>query len=233
MDVASQPGESGARCSRLSRRAVLAGLLLATVPGCMRTTGGGSVDYAQMRRWNAIYGPLTNEPYAIPAVSLREISPAYLRQRGPYATSEPPGTIVVDPSAKYLYLVQGNGEAWRYGIGVGREGYSWSGSAIIGAKKKWPTWTPPVEMIAREPELGEFIDGMPPGLENPLGARALYLHEDGRDTLYRLHGTAQTGSIGRAVSSGCIRLLNHDIIDLYERVGPGTRVVVLGAGVQA
>ena len=114
----------------------------------------------------------------------------------------------------------------RYGVGLGREGFGWNGTATIERKAQWPTWTPPAEMIAREPELEEYRNGMPPGLGNPLGARALYLYQNGRDTLYRLHGTQEAYSIGRAVSSGCVRLLNQDIIDLHMRVPTGSRVVV-------
>ncbi|WP_244489271.1 L,D-transpeptidase [Fulvimarina pelagi] len=136
---------------------------------------------------------------------------------------------MVDPDEKYLYLVQEGGQALRYGIGVGRQGFSWSGSARVQYKKQWPTWTPPREMIERQPELEPYSaanGGMPPGLSNPLGARALYLFQDGVDTLYRIHGSPEANSIGRAVSSGCIRLLNHEIIDLYSRVPDGTLVKV-------
>ncbi len=135
--------------------------------------------------------------------------------------------MVIDPQNRHLYLVRGDGQAVRYGIGVGRQGFAWSGRAKIGAKKEWPTWTPPSEMIDRQPELEEYRGGMQPGLQNPLGARALYLYEDGRDTLYRIHGTNEPWSIGKAVSSGCIRLFNQDIIDLYRRVNVGAEVVVL------
>jgi lipoprotein-anchoring transpeptidase ErfK/SrfK len=123
--------------------------------------------------------------------------------------------------------VRENGRALRYGVGVGRDGFDWSGRAKILMKRKWPTWTPPRSMIERQPELEKYANGMPPGLDNPLGARALYLFENGRDTLYRLHGTNEPWSIGKAMSSGCIRLFNQDIIDLYDRVPRGTSVVVL------
>jgi lipoprotein-anchoring transpeptidase ErfK/SrfK len=117
----------------------------------------------------------------------------------------------------------------RYGVGVGREGFGWNGVARIQMKREWPRWTPPAEMIARQPELEPYRRGMEPGLENPLGARALYLFQNGRDTLYRLHGTNEPRSIGSNVSSGCVRLVNQDIIDLYSRTPLGTRVVVLPA----
>ena len=136
------------------------------------------------------------------------------------------GTIVVDVSNRFLYLVQPEGKAVRYGVGVGKQGFAWSGNARIGWKKEWPTWTPPPRMIGRKPELRRWAGGMPPGLNNPLGPRALYLTKGGKDTLYRLHGTPEWWSIGTAASSGCIRLMNQDIIDLYNRVQPGAKVVV-------
>ncbi len=145
----------------------------------------------------------------------------------PYRTSEKPGTIIVDTDARKLFYVMEGGKAIAYGVGVGRSGFSWSGSAKVGRKAKWPRWTPPAEMIARDPRLSKYANGMPGGPRNPLGARALYLYDGGRDTLYRIHGTNETWSIGRAVSSGCIRMLNEEVIDLYGRVGVGTKVVVL------
>lgn len=177
----------------------------------------------------AYYGRITSEPYLIPAVPVGVVEPRYFRQLVQDPTGERPGTIVVDPQARFLYLVREGGEALRYGIGVGRAGFAWSGRAIVQYKRHWPTWTPPTEMIARQPALEKYSaknGGQPPGLNNPLGARALYLFQDGRDTLYRIHGSPEARSIGRAVSSGCIRLLNHEIIDLYDRVPEGTAVLV-------
>jgi lipoprotein-anchoring transpeptidase ErfK/SrfK len=173
--------------------------------------------------------PATNEPYPVAPVDISSIPPQYRRQIVRNPTGEPPGTIVVDPGQRLLYLVEADGNARRYGIGVGREGFGWSGAAVVGAKREWPKWFPPVEMQARDERAREFANGMDGGPQNPLGARALYLHQDGRDTLYRIHGTAEPQSIGRAVSSGCIRMLNADVIDLYARVPIGTRVVVLPA----
>ena len=173
------------------------------------------------------YGPIPNERFPIPALDLRKIDPLYLRQVVDYPTQEAPGTIIVDTPGRFLYLVQDGGRAMRYGVGIGRDGFSWSGRAKIGRKAPWPTWTPPAEMIKRQPELEEFRNGMPPGLENPLGARALYIYEGNRDTLYRIHGTSEPWSIGKAVSSGCVRLFNHDIIDLYNRVPVGTKLLVI------
>jgi lipoprotein-anchoring transpeptidase ErfK/SrfK len=139
----------------------------------------------------------------------------------PFRSAEPAGTVVVDTASRYLYLVGGDGTAIRYGIGVGKEGFTWSGVERVTRKAEWPDWTPPAEMIERRPELPDFMEGGP---DNPLGARAMYLGS----TLYRIHGTNEDESIGYAVSSGCIRLLNDDVIDLYGRVRVGTEVVVLG-----
>jgi lipoprotein-anchoring transpeptidase ErfK/SrfK len=149
--------------------------------------------------------------------------PAHLkRQIVNYATKEAPGTVVIDTANTYLYLVLGEGRAMRYGIGVGRAGFTWSGTQKIASKSEWPDWRPPSEMIARQPYLPRFVAG---GTHNPLGARALYLG----NTQYRIHGTNMPGTIGQRVSSGCIRMTNDDVTDLYERVGVGTKVVVLAA----
>lgn len=164
---------------------------------------------------------------------LQEPDPQYLRQIVKYEGSEPAGTIVVDPSQRFLYFILDEREALRYGVGVGREGSSWSGKATIRRKAEWPTWTPTKRMIRREPKLARWARGMPGGPKNPLGARALYLFQGERDTLYRIHGTNEPWSIGRAVSAGCIRLLNDDIIDLYTRVPLGTSVVVLASAVHS
>jgi lipoprotein-anchoring transpeptidase ErfK/SrfK len=144
------------------------------------------------------------------------------RQLVPYATAQAPGTIVIDPAHTYLYFVLGDRAAIRYGIGVGREGFTWSGSETIVRKAEWPDWYPPVEMIQRQPYLPRAMAGGP---GNPLGARALYLG----NTQYRIHGTNQPATIGKHVSSGCIRMLNADVIDLFDRVSLGAKVVVLGA----
>jgi lipoprotein-anchoring transpeptidase ErfK/SrfK len=139
-------------------------------------------------------------------------------------TNEPAGTIVIDTGSRHLYLVQSGGGAIQYGIGVGRQGFAWKGVARVGRKSEWPRWIPPKQMLQRRPDLPEEMDG---GLDNPLGARALYLFQGTKDTLFRIHGTNEPDSIGKAVSSGCIRMMNADAIDLYERVKVGTRVVVL------
>lgn len=173
------------------------------------------------------YAAIPNERFPIPAVDTSKIDPRFLRQIIDYETVEPPGTIIVDVAARFLYLVRENGRAIRYGVGVGREGFAWSGRARIAWKRAWPTWTPPAEMIARQPELEKYRNGMQPGLDNPLGARALYIFEGNRDTLYRLHGTNEPWSIGKAVSSGCIRLFNQDVIDLYNRVSANAPIIVI------
>jgi len=175
------------------------------------------------------YGPIVDEPFPIPAVNFSTVKPGFGRRVVRYSSQEPVGTIIVDTDTYHLYLTMARGQALRYDVGLGRQGFSWSGNAIIESKQEWPKWFPPKEMIARQPELRKYSEkngGQPPGLSNALGSRALYLFENGKDTLYRLHGTAQESSIGNAVSSGCVRLLNHDIIDLYNRVPVGTKVVV-------
>ncbi len=176
------------------------------------------------------YGSRFDGGFQIAAIPVSKVNKRYYRQEVYYRSRHRKGTVVVDPHGKFLYLVLGNNRAMRYGIGVGRQGFEWEGTAYIGWKQKWPKWTPPAEMIAREPQLAKWgVDngGMPGGLKNPLGARALYLFQDGKDTLYRLHGTPQWASIGTAASSGCIRLMNQDVIDLYARVPNGAKVVVL------
>jgi lipoprotein-anchoring transpeptidase ErfK/SrfK len=150
----------------------------------------------------------------------------FRRQLVDYPTTEPAGTIIIDTPHTYLYLVRGNGKALRYGVGVGREGFTWSGSERISRMSEWPDWHPPKEMIERQPYLPRFMAG---GEGNPLGARSLYLG----NTVYRIHGTNQPSTIGSFVSSGCIRLTNEDVEDLYSRVNIGTRVIVLPGSVQA
>lgn len=178
------------------------------------------------RAYLEMYAALPYEKFPVPAVDLRQMKPSHFRQYVTDPTGERPGTIVVDTAARYLYLVQEGGQALRYGVGIGRDGFTWSGRAEIARKAAWPVWTPPAEMIARQPEVAPYANGMPGGLDNPLGARALYIFQNGRDTLYRLHGTNDPRTIGEAVSSGCVRLINQDIIDLHSRVPVGTPVVV-------
>ena len=150
----------------------------------------------------------------------RAMDPKYNKQVVDYHGKEDAGTIVIDTPNKFLYLVQGDGKALRYGVGVGRPGFTWSGTKTISAKKEWPAWTPPPEMLARRPDLPRHMAGGP---DNPLGARAMYLGS----TLYRIHGSNEPWTIGTNVSSGCIRMRNDDVMDLYGRVGVGTKVVVM------
>lgn len=178
----------------------------------------------------AMYAPVESEAHRVPAVAVNRVDPRYLRQEvaTPAHVSASPGSIVVDPTNRFLYLVEAGGKSMRYGIGVGKQGFAWTGTAVIKDKQEWPKWFPPKEMQERDARARRYADGMDGGLSNPLGARALYLYVGDKDTLYRLHGTSEQASIGRAVSSGCIRLFNQDIIDLYSRVPLGTQVTVLG-----
>jgi lipoprotein-anchoring transpeptidase ErfK/SrfK len=161
-----------------------------------------------------------DQPGFVPNAADEELPPEYRKQIVFFRTTEAPGTIVVHTAERFLYLVQGNNRALRYGIGVGRDGFQWGGLKTIVRKAEWPDWVPPPEMIARQPYLPRFMAGGP---GNPLGARAMYIG----GTVYRIHGTNQPDTIGSAVSSGCFRLTNPDVTDLYERVPVGTRVVVL------
>jgi len=178
----------------------------------------------------SMYGPIPEEQFPMPAMNVARVDPKFFRQQVAYAGPEAPGTIVVDTQARFLYLVEPDGTAMRYGIGVGREGLAFSGEAKIGRKAEWPRWTPTPTMIKRDPKNEQWAGGMEPGLTNPLGPRALYLYRNGEDTMFRIHGTSEPWSIGQAVSSGCVRLFNHDVIDLYNRVPQGARVVVRQGG---
>jgi len=198
---------------------------LAVLLGLTALVAGCSSD-GSPRFFTAEYGALTDAGYKLPSIPIEQVPSKFRRQVVTYKTAEQPGTIIVDTKEKFLYFVMENGKAMRYGIGVGREGFGWSGTARVAMKREWPTWTPPAEMIKRQPQLAKWAGGMPPGLDNPLGARALYLFNKSGDTGYRLHGTPEWKSIGQAMSSGCIRLLNQDIIDLYNRTKTGAKVIV-------
>jgi len=224
---------------RLDRRGFLAGgasasaLALAgcsTDPKIEARIAQRKAQNAAWARYERVYGLKLDEPFPLPAVNLRLVKPRFFRRKVPNKTGASPGTVVVDTSKFYLYWTQNDGTAMRYGVGLGKAGFSWSGRGRIQWKQEWPKWTPPAEMIKREPELEEYSaanGGMPPGLTNPLGARALYIFQDGRDTLYRVHGSPEASSIGKAVSSGCVRLLNQDIVDLYNRVPKGSPILVV------
>lgn len=180
--------------------------------------------------YDAMYAAKLDEQFPLPAIPYEEINPVYLRQEVADPTGEVPGTLVVDTADRFLYLVREDGLALRYGVGIGRDGFAWSGRAIVQWKQEWPKWTPPASMIERQPELQRWSaanGGMPPGLDNPLGARALYIFQDGVDTLYRVHGSPEYKSIGKAVSSGCVRLINQDVCDLYDRVPTRTPILVV------
>ncbi len=176
--------------------------------------------------YNSIYASVADGDVTIRAFNHNKMNSKYLRQQVRYFGSEAPGTIVIDVSGPFLYFVQSRGMAMRYGIAVGKEGFGWTGTANVQRKTTWPTWTPPAEMIQRSPKLAKFAQGMPGGADNPLGARAIYLYKNGKDTLYRIHGTTKPFSIGRKASSGCFRMINQDAADLYARVSPGANVFV-------
>ena len=185
-----------------------------------------SASARERYNYDQVYGAVIDDGITIPAFNHKKMNSRYLRQEVRYFGPERPGTIVVDARRKHLYLIQPGKKAIRYGIAVGKEGFGWTGSSTIQWKQKWPTWTPPAEMIARKPELQKYADGLKGSAKNPLGARAMYLYKDGRDTMYRIHGTTKPYSIGKAASSGCFRMINQDVIDLYSRVG-SSRISVL------
>jgi lipoprotein-anchoring transpeptidase ErfK/SrfK len=195
----------------LTRRAIVAGLPL-LLAGCA----------------GANYGTMSDGGFTTPAIDVTTLDPSLMRVEVAWRGKEKPGSIVVNVPQRRLYLVEANGKAVRYAVGVGRtEGTNFRGSAVIGRKEKWPHWTPTAHMMAAMPRYRRYAGGIDGGPDNPLGARALYLYRDGHDTFFRLHGTTEPESIGQAVSSGCIRLFNQDIIDLYNRVPVGTHVTVL------
>jgi len=200
----------------ISRRGFIFGLPL-FVAGC--STGS---DYAN-------YSARPEERHPLAAMPLDRVKPELRRQEVAYTGGESAGTIVVNTPERRLYYVLGDGRAIRYGIGVGRAGLALSGGATVGRKGQWPGWTPTQNMIQRDPRNRRYAGGVPGGMNSPLGARALYLYRGGKDTMFRIHGTNQPNSIGHAVSSGCVRMLNHDVIDLYQRASVGTRVVVIQA----
>ncbi len=233
---------------RIARRTVLAGLG-ATLAGCMdsrdmsalnidpSTTGTIRPDVGGVVRPqigidknitspDLMYAAVDEGPYHLKAIPYDKIPRDFRRTIVPYQTQETPGTIRVNLAERHLYFILPGNEAIRYGVGIGKEGFGWKGRANVQYKKEWPVWTPPAEMIGRKPELAKYRKGMEPGPMNPLGARALYLYEHGADTGYRIHGSPEWWSIGKAMSSGCVRLINQDIIDLYDRVDRKTTVIV-------
>lgn len=168
------------------------------------------------------------EPFKVSKDDARKIYWKFRKREVEYKTKEKPGTIVIDTPNRFLYFVQGNGRAMRYGVGIGKDGFRWAGTAFVKRKAKWPKWTPTKEQLQRRPDWKKWASGYPPGPFNPLGARALYLYDEaGNDTQYRIHGTNEPDTIGKKVSSGCLRMINSEIIDLYDRVPLGAKVIVL------
>ena len=217
----------GLRSGRLNRRSFLfgsaVGLGALGLGGCMATDGMSRAEAAKL------YGPVPDEKFPIPAVDVSKIDPKYYRRTVPFDNNEAPGTIIVDPGKYYVYRVEGDGNATRYGANVSRPGFLWSGEAYVGRKAEWAVWTPPKEMIQRQPEARKYAGGMPGGLDNPLGARTLYLYQKGVYTLCTIYSTSDPESIGTGVTSGCTGLLTQDMIDLYSRTPVKTKVIILSA----
>ena len=224
LDEANPPGF---RTGSLNRRSFLfgsaAGAAALGLGGCAITDGMSQME-AQ-----ALYGAVPDKKFPIPAVDIGKVDPKYYRRRVRYESKEEPGTIIVDPGNYYVYRIEGDGNATRYGANVGREGFLWSGEAFVGRKAEWPTWTPPPEMIKRQPEAAKYARGMPGGPENPLGARTLYLYQNGVYTLYTIYASAYPETIGTNLTSGCTGLMTQDMIDLYDRTAVKTKVIVLPA----
>ena len=173
----------------------------------------------------------SDDGFPLPPFDYSKLAPQFRPSVVAYKGRQFPGTVIVDTSARQISLVVDGGLAIRWGCAMGKDGFRWAGMADVGRKVMWPKWTPPKEMIERHPEKAKWANGMPGGYDNPLGARALYLFQNGSDTLYRIHGTTEPMSIGKNASSGCIRMINQDVIQLYRRVPIGSRVVVLAEGV--
>ena len=216
--------------SQRARRLFAASILSLGLAGCSVTDAALRTGEAAALQSQAVthYAERKAEKFPVEAVDVSQIDAQFLKQVVEYRSPHPPGTVVVDPRKRFLYLIQKDGRAIRYGVGVGREGLAFAGTGTVQEKKEWPHWTPTSAMIARDPKrYAKLAAGMDGGAGNPLGARALYLFKNGQDTRYRIHGTTEPDSIGKAVSSGCIRMMNQDVIDLYARVPIGAKVVVL------
>lgn len=170
----------------------------------------------------------SGEPFPVPESEARKVPYKFQRREMAYKTQEPAGTIVVDPKRCFLYHVLGGGQAMRYGVSVGKSSKAWTGEAVIKRMAKWPVWVPAAYHLEEIPSLAKYINGMPGGLDNPMGARAMYLYQGDVDTINRIHGSAKPAEIGSKKTAGCFGMLNIDIIHLYDRVAIGTRVVVLG-----
>ena len=194
----------------ISRRGFLASLLASGLPA-----GGEALA-------------LAGEPFPVRQLDVQDVEYKFRRREVDYKTQEPNGTIVVDPKRRFLFHVQGNGRAMRYGVAVGKAGMTWAGEVVIKRMAKWPVWVPTSYHLQTIPSLAKYINGMPGGPDNPMGARAMYLYQGEVDTINRIHGAAKPTEVGRKVTAGCIGLLNVDVIHLYDRVEIGTRVVMLG-----
>ncbi len=219
------------RCGQLNRRALLGGAAagaasLVLPEAALAQAGRPNTAVPSFGNPASLYAPRVDGGHRLPGIPFERIDPRFLRRVVIDPTLEKPGTVVVDTTAHFLYFVLDDRKAIRYGVSLGKAGFDWVGSANIQFKKAWPVWTPPAEMIARRPDLAKHAKGMPPGPQSPLGARALYLFKNGRDTMYRLHGTPEWDSIGKNASSGCVRMLNQDVIDLFNRVNGPTIVHV-------
>lgn len=223
----NQGAERERRTGFLSRRSFLAGSAVSL--GAVGLTGCAATDGMSLAEAEKLYGPVADKKFPIPAADISKVDPKYYRRTVRYETREAPGTIVVDPSNYYVYRIEGEGNATRYGANVGRQGFLWSGEAYVGRKGEWPTWTPPKEMIKRQPEVAKYARGMPGGLDNPLGARTLYLYQKGVYTLYTIYSSSDPETIGTNLTSGCTGLLTQDMIDLYDRTTVNTKVIVLPA----
>lgn len=208
----------------ISRRSLLVALAAAPLAACDEVFLAPAPEFEPLD-----YSARQDGRHVIPAVPIDEVPEVFRRQLVRYETDEAPGTIVIELDNALLHLILENGHALRYGIGVGRAGLGWRGQATVYRTAHWPSWTPTANMIRRDPSLARWADGQAGGPRNPLGARALYLRtiRTGRDDGIRIHGTPEWRSIGRRASAGCFRMINHDVIDLYGRVGVGTRVVVI------
>ena len=217
----------GLRSGLVNRRSFLVGA--AAGLGALGLAGCATSEFMSRAEAEKVYGPVPDEKFPIPAVDVGKVDSKYYRKTVRYDSNEAPGTIIVDPGKYYVYRIEGDGKATRYGANVGRDGFRWSGEAYVGRKAEWPTWTPPKEMIARQPEAGKYARGMPGGLDNPLGARVLYLYQNGVYTLYTIYSTSDPETIGNGITSGCTGLLSQDMIDLYSRTPVKTKVVVLPA----
>jgi lipoprotein-anchoring transpeptidase ErfK/SrfK len=240
----------------LTRRSVIVGAsasAAACLTGCASTNPNPSLNAAAIPaspppspansamadavepNYRSIYGEVKDTNFTVSAVDFAQVDSAFLRKNVAYATNERPGTIVIDPANHFLYHVEEGGRATRYGVGVGRDGFRWAGEARIKSKQEWPDWYPPDEMLDRRPDLMKSMVelqsgiGMHGGPANPLGARAMYLWQGDHDTYFRIHGTNEPWTIGQSQSSGCIRMINQDAMDLYQKTPIGTRVVVLGS----